>query len=156
MLTTPLEALKAHLDGKPLTLIHGSSLSLRERSADVTDIATEVLPLLPALRELLKAKKGASIAPSQVGINLRFFVTRNEKFPVVIRPQILVWSLGRTSAAEGSITWPGRTTFVARPARITAEWIDEVGENKRATLEGFDARCFQHMTDMLDGRLIFR
>ena len=143
-------ALESWLGG----LVEASAACLRTPAAEVADVR-DVAPYISRMRELMAEKKGVGLAAPQCGIGLRFFLSAIEGHRVVINPRIVRTFGGRVSKPEGCLTWPGRTTFVARHEGIVAEWTDRNGAKKTTTLTGFPARIFQHETDHLNGVCIF-
>lgn len=106
------------------------------------------------MRELMVIKRGMGLAAPQVGIPLRFFITKFDRFRVVVNPVIVRVSGGNVAKPEGCLTWPCRTTFVARRDCILVEWLKH-GQIVRGTFTGMEARCFQHEIDHLNGICIF-
>ncbi len=139
-----------------LALVPADSPVLHRPAAEVTDIATQVLPLVVPMLELMERKRGAGLAAPQVGVGLRFFVSQIQGHRAVVNPGYqAAWGSGRTSRLEGCLSWPGRDTYVSRFDRITVQWRDLSGALQNGELEGIDARIFQHETDHLNGITIF-
>lgn len=110
---------------------------------------------IPEMRKLMRKLDGLGLSAPQVGISLRFFVSRIKGIPVAINPRLAVRSPKTVSKLEGCLTWPGRTRFKRRYERVIAHWTDRSGKLKAKRLEGLDARVFQHELDHLDGIVLF-
>lgn len=136
-------------------LVPSTAPVLRSPANAVEDIASQVMPCIARMKELMAQHNGVGLAAPQVGIPLRFFVSKIPGHGVVINPRIVSTSGGRVSKSEGCLTWPGRTTFMARARCIVTEWTDRDGNKRTSTLQDFDARIFQHETDHLNGVCIF-
>ena len=107
------------------------------------------------MHELNVKLNGAGIAFPQVGLGLTAFVSRYEAWPTVVNPEFRIVGSDHVSRLEGCLSMPGWHTYVRRPAKIYAEWEDVDGFRKTALLEGIEARVFQHLHDLLNGRPIF-
>lgn len=136
-------------------LVPSTAPVLRTPATAVEDIAIQVVPYIARMKELMALHNGVGLAAPQVGIPLRFFVSRIQGHGVVINPRVVATSGGRVSKSEGCLTWPGRTTYMARARCIVTEWTDRNGNKRTSTLQDFDARIFQHETDHLNGVCIF-
>jgi peptide deformylase len=114
--------------------------------ADLRQLAADLL-------ETMRAAPGVGITAPHVGVPLRLVVL--ELTPGDVRtyanPQIL-WASPETSrATEGSVSMPGVTEEIERPAKIRLSWRDLDGTAHEAEAEGFLATCHQHEIDQLDG-----
>lgn len=140
-----------------MQLVWPDSPCLWNKAADVTDIAVQVVPLLPELR-LVMAQAPHSVAMSapQVGIGLRFFITAGRFLPsVVVNPEILERSTAIQRDREGCLTWPHRYRDVERAEWIRVRFFNVKGFEREDTFTGFAARIFQHEFDHLEGVCIF-
>lgn len=114
--------------------------------ADLRQLAADLL-------ETMRAAPGVGITAAHVGVPLRLVLL--ELTPGDVRnyanPQIL-WASPETSrATEGSVSMPGVTEEIERPAKIRVSWRDLDGTAHEAEAEGFLATCHQHEIDQLDG-----
>lgn len=100
---------------------------------------------------------GIGLAANQVGITQRFFGIGHSSFDEFKKPAIIYNArITRASeeveiADEGCLSFPGVTYNVYRSVEIDAEWQNMKGETTGATLKGYEARCFQHELDHLNG-----
>ncbi len=105
------------------------------------------------LLETMRLAPGVGITAAHVGVLKRLFVLELEPgFPrVYVNPEILSVSADMMRHVEGSVSMPGFTEEVERPAAIHVRFQDLDGEFHESTAEGFHAVCIQHEIDQLDG-----
>lgn len=102
-------------------------------------------------------ENGIGLAAPQVGIKTRAFsiMTRNLQGVstpfAVFNPTIIAVSEEEENGEEGCLSFPGLFFYVKRPKKILAEFFDRDKNKLTITLEGIDARCFQHELDHLNG-----
>jgi peptide deformylase len=110
--------------------------------------------------ELIKTmakENGIGLAAPQVGIQTRAFAIYCRNLAdvytpfVVFNPKIILYSNEEESGEEGCLSFPGLYFHVKRPKKILVEFFDRFKNKLTITLEGIDARCFQHELDHLDG-----
>ncbi len=126
---------------------------LRAVAEPVERFGGELRQLAADLLETMRAAPGVGITAPHVGLPLRLVVL--ELTPGDVRtyanPQIL-WASPETSrATEGSVSMPGVTEEIERPAKVRLSWRDLDGAAHEAEAEGFLATCHQHEIDQLDG-----
>ena len=101
----------------------------------------------------MRAAPGVGTTAPHVGVPLRLVVL--ELAPGEVRtyanPQLLWASTETSRATEGSVSMPGATEEVERPAKIRLSWRDLDGTAHEAEADGFLATCHQHEIDQLDG-----
>jgi peptide deformylase len=98
--------------------------------------------------------RGVGLAANQIGIGISLFVMDCEGVvAVVANPQLVEVSPEREVGPEGCLSVLGKTYPTARAVRAVVEGQDETGRAIRVTGEGEVARCLQHETDHLSGRL---
>lgn len=135
------------------------------RGADlITDFSTpELTTLITDMWDTLEASRGVGLAAPQVGVGLRVFVydLRIMDMPFhgcLINPVV---QPGKVSAepphpyddSEGCLSFPGVHYPLRRADWVRLEGYDQHGERISIEAEGFHARCLQHETDHLNGRL---
>lgn len=132
---------------------------LWQAASPVKDITGEVLPHIDAIVDLmgLRPVRAASLAAPQVGIALRFFVTKYAEIPLAINPRITSASPEMVSAPEGCMSWNRGVNriFVRRHVWVNLAWTDGAGVEHTKRFTGFESRVVQHECDHLDGRCIF-
>ncbi len=126
---------------------------LRAVAEPVERFGGELRQLAADLLETMRAAPGVGITAPHVGLPLRLVVL--ELTPGDVRtyanPQIL-WASAETSrATEGSVSMPGVTEEIERPAKVRLSWRDLDGTAHEAEADGFLATCHQHEIDQLDG-----
>lgn len=112
---------------------------------------------IPAMLKAVIEVGAAGLAMPQVGLSLRCFVTNSQGSlpPVVINPSFKQVGTDFISKPERCISNLSYSTYVRRPAKITASWEDADGVPKTALLESMDARIWCHLQDLCDGKPIF-
>ena len=100
---------------------------------------------------------GIGLAANQIGITKRFFAIGSESFDKIQKP-VIMWnpsivraSEEKTLNVEGCLSFPGLFVKVLRPERVTVRWQNLKGETLMQHLDGYEAKCFQHELDHLDG-----
>jgi peptide deformylase len=123
-----------------------------------------------ALTKTFKDPEGVGLASTQVGLDERFFVAKEEeleakvgeqkaskkhsdKFIVIINPKILSKGKKTKTYFEGCLSIPNYWGDVKRHYSIKVSYMDETGQEVKKTLTGFMAWVFQHEVDHLDGIL---
>lgn len=99
---------------------------------------------------------GIGLAAPQVGVNLRVMVYNPEpgnpdEETVFINPRITDMARGYLVEKESCLSFPRISGPVKRPAWVEVEAADWDGCPFRRTIDGFEARLFQHEYDHLDG-----
>jgi peptide deformylase len=67
----------------------------------------------------------------------------NPEVVEAMEPEVEMW--------EGCLSFPGVNLYVKRPHKIKARWTNENGKTVTEELFGYDARCFLHELDHLNG-----
>lgn len=102
-------------------------------------------------------ENGIGLAAPQVGIETRAFAIYCRNLQgvttpfAVFNPSIIAVSEEEEMGEEGCLSFPGLFFHVKRPSKILAEFFDRDKNKLTITLEGIDARCFQHELDHLNG-----
>ena len=92
------------------------------------------------------------LAANQIGYDLRIIILQGELF---INPVIVTWRGEEKWSLEECLSLPGRRERVKRNNKIRINAISAEGRViKKRYFKGFDAFCFQHEVDHLDGILI--
>ena len=101
--------------------------------------------------------KGIGLAANQIGITKRFFCMGDPSFdkigkPVIMyNPLIVRESEEKTLDVEGCLSFPGIYVKVLRPRKVTVRWQNIKGEILMNHLEDYEAKCFQHELDHING-----
>ena len=106
---------------------------------------------------LMVSSHGIGLAANQIGSTKRFFGIGHSSFDEFKKPAIL-YNARIIKASEeveideeGCLSFPGVVYNIYRPIEIDAEWQNMKGETQGAILKGYEARCFQHELDHLNG-----
>ncbi|MGJ3265430.1 MAG: peptide deformylase [Salinarimonas sp.] len=118
----------------------------------------EIHALAADLLETMRAAPGVGITGPHVGALRRIVVLelpRNEAgdaAPAVYCDPRVTWASDETARfTEGSVSMPGITDEVERPARVRVAYIGLDGAAHEEQADGFRAACLQHEIDQLDG-----
>ncbi|MEG9549257.1 peptide deformylase [Streptomyces baarnensis] len=136
---------------------------LRRRCREVTEFGTpELARLVDDMFATNRVAEGAGLAANQVGVDLRLFVwditddwgvrhVGHIANPVL--DEIPAEHRRLVDESEGCLSVPGPYRVVPRPDRAVVRGRDKDGEPLVIEGRGYFARCLQHETDHLHGRL---
>jgi peptide deformylase len=106
------------------------------------------------LYDTMKAAPGVGITAPHIGVLLRVTVIQlepAEEPKTYVNPRVL-WSGHETIRhTEGSVSMPGVTDEIERPAHVRVGYLDVDGVAHEEEAQGFMAVCLQHEIDQLDG-----
>ncbi|MEU8362428.1 peptide deformylase [Nonomuraea sp. NPDC048882] len=133
---------------------------LRTPAEPVTDFDRELRRLIDEMFQVMYAADGVGLAGPQIGVSRRLFVydIAGRKGHLV-NPLLTVDDAEEVPDQEGCLSVPDRRTGtpiyapLARAAGVTVEGLDRLQRPVRVKARGSLARCFQHETDHLDGKL---
>ncbi|MFG2077844.1 peptide deformylase [Nonomuraea maritima] len=133
---------------------------LRTPAPPVTDFDRELRRLIDEMFEAMYAVNGVGLAGPQIGVSRRLFVYDiSGRKGHVINPVLTVDDPEEVLDEEGCLSVPDRSTrlpiyaTVGRAAGVTVEGVDRLRRPVRIKARGSLARCFQHETEHLDGKL---
>lgn len=127
---------------------------LRTPAAEVTSFGPELARLVGDMTETMDAVHGAGLAAPQVGVGLRVFTYRVDGFDGhVVNPVLEVGGPDEETASEGCLSVPGLGYRLPRGGWARVTGVDVAGAPVVVEGQGMLARCLQHETDHLDGRL---
>jgi len=105
------------------------------------------------------ANNGVGLSACQVGIETAAFTMGSEQYKdkaqIFINPVVLDSSADIVLDTEGCLSFPGVFVKIKRPTWIVAEFWDQNGEKQVGRIEGYDARCYLHECDHLNG-IVFK
>lgn len=149
--------------GTPLRITVVGEEVLHRRCREVTEFGTpELSRLIDDMVATNHVAEGAAIAANQVGVDLQLFVwDMTDEWGVHHTGHILNPVLDDLPAdrrrlleePEGCLSVPGPYRVVARPDRAVVRGLDKNGTPIVVEGRGYFARCLQHETDHLHGRL---
>ncbi len=138
---------------------------LRTKAKTVEALTPEVLQICQQMVDtMLSMDNCIGFAGPQLGILLRIFVIREEKFvgenqytfgdpEVIINPVLSAPSKTIVSMQEGCMSLPGLHVEVDRPQSIRIRYQNMKGEFIEEEAKDFRARMFMHENDHLNGVL---
>ena len=127
---------------------------LRKISKPVTDFDDRLYALLDDMRETLYKCEGAGLSAVQVGVLKRVFVMHaGKEYRECINPKILKQEGENKIKIEACLSIPGKCGLVERPEKVWVEYQDRQGNKVSKKFTGFEAKCFCHESDHLDGIL---
>lgn len=137
---------------RPL-VYHPNSL-LRRPAEPVVAFDEDLRALAQDLLDTMKAAPGVGITAPHIGVLRRVVVIQLEpgdNLKTYVNPVIRWSSDERIRHAEGSVSMPGVTEEIERPARVRVRYRDLAGDEREEEVQGFMAVCLQHEIDQLDG-----
>ncbi len=129
--------------------------TLRQISKPVTEFDDKLSQLIDDMIETLVYADGAGLAAPQVGVLKRVFVATfdgGRTFIEAVNP-VIVKTKGSRTAAEGCLSIPNIREKVERPRHVVVNAFDRHGNPIVLKADNFDASCFCHEIDHLDGIL---
>lgn len=140
-----------------LTLLYGPNPIFRKKAAAVSSFDSELAAKLDALAELLYRAKGVGIGANMAGLLDRIIFVdlqeggKNQPLEMV-NPEIIEHSEELQTFEEASLSFPGISAPISRPAKIRIRYQDRQGESHVMEAEGWLATVLQHEVDYLDGK----
>jgi peptide deformylase len=127
---------------------------LRQRASEVADVDGRLAKLAEDMLTTMYEAPGAGLAAPQVGVRKRLFVYDVGEGPgVIVNPEIRE-SRGEYTFEEGCLSVPGLSWEIVRPKEVHLVGYDLDGNEISLEADEFEARCFQHEMDHLDGVLL--
>lgn len=144
-------------------VIYGNPV-LHRPAAPVSSFDADLKTLINDMYQTMDASHGVGLAAPQIGVGLRLFtyqMDNDDNVPargVVINP---VLTYGKISGAdpdpetdeEGCLSFPGYGFPLKRAEWVTVSGLDGDGNSLNFNATGWFARCMQHETDHLNGKL---
>lgn len=141
-------------------VIYGSPV-LRKKTFDL-DTGDDFVQLAENMKETLKYAQGIGLAGPQVGLLKSIFVVDTTPLEtddiesvekVFLNPVILEHDDNTSWYNEGCLSIPGIFEDVNRPGKVEVRYRDLNFDWHQETLDGIEARIFQHEYDHLQGVL---
>lgn len=151
-----------------MAILQKENKLLREKAKKVDDPkSSETKALIKKMAEIMFAEPdGIGIAAPQIGVGLKVFLVAKDVIPpgeverrkqigflVFINPVIKNTSSKKGKDTEGCLSVRNYYGEVARPEKITVEYLDELGKKHTRGASGLFARVIQHELDHLEGIL---
>ncbi len=135
-------------------IVKDSDELLRKISKPVNEFDDRLGLLLDDMRETMYKYEGAGLAAIQVGVLKRVFVMHaGKEYRECINPKIIKTEGENKIKIEGCLSVPGKCGYVERPEKVWVEYQDRTGAKISKKFTGFEAKCFCHESDHLDGIL---
>ena len=130
---------------------------LRKVSKEVKDIDQKLSKIYDEMCILMNNEKGIGLAAPQIGINERFFISKDfsndsDQTIIFINPEIIEAD-DIVESKEGCLSIPGHYDYVKRNNRILVSYFDLSGKNEKKEFSDIQSIVFQHELDHLDGIL---
>jgi peptide deformylase len=105
--------------------------------------------------ETMHKNEGAGLSAVQVGVLKRAFVMHAKKDAIreCINPKIIKEEGINKIKIEGCLSVPGKCGNVERPEKVWVEYQDRNGNLVNKKFTGFEAKCYCHELDHLNGIL---
>ena len=135
-------------------IVQFPDLRLRQPAQAVTVFDAALAALAADLLDTLRAAPGIGITAPHIGIGRRVVVLElsAQEGPRTYVNPALVWAAPELIRhVEGSVSMPGVTEEIERPARVRVRYQDLSGAAHEEEAEGLRAVCHQHEIDQLDG-----
>ncbi|MDK1476685.1 peptide deformylase [Streptomyces sp. 549] len=154
------EAYRARGTARPITVV-GNPVLHRE-CRDVTEFDGELARLVDDMFASQRAAEGVGLAANQIGVDRKVFVydcpddDGVRHVGVVVNPVLDELPAERRvldDSNEGCLSVPGAYASLARPDFAVVRGQDAEGKPITVRGTGYFARCLQHETDHLYGRL---
>lgn len=157
-------------DPANLRIVYYPDAVLRGKAKRIETIDTRVQAVAHRMIELMYEAEGIGLAAPQVGLPWRMFVadvpegdsrscsdtppTASQGPQVFVNPEVFDLSGEMQTLEEGCLSLPEIRGEVLRPRFASVRALDLSGESVTFHGQELLARCWQHETDHLDGRLI--
>jgi peptide deformylase len=125
---------------------------LRQPAQPIGLVDDGVRALARDLLDTMRAAPGVGITGPHVGVLRRITVVELDGRVRTYIDPVVLWSSPETARhVEGSVSMPGVTEEIERPARVRVGFLDLEGAWREEEADGFLAICLQHEIDQLDG-----
>lgn len=127
---------------------------LRTPARAVNDFDADLRRLVTTMRAAMRTHGGVGLAANQIGVDLAVFVLDCDGVAAaVVNPVLSAVSAQILTEVEGCLSVPGFSHPTPRAAAATVHGVDEFGRPVVLDGHGLVARCLQHETDHLIGRV---
>ncbi|MGO4336831.1 peptide deformylase [Labrys sp. KB_33_2] len=127
---------------------------LRQAANPVTEFGPRLAALAEDLLDTMRAAPGIGITAPHLGILERLTVIElpdEKRVRIYVNPRVVWSSHDKREHVEGSVSMPGATETVERPARVRVAFQTLEGAEETEEADGLLAVCLQHEIDQLDG-----
>lgn len=137
---------------RPIVRFPDPALSRQAKAIDLFD--DDLRALAVDLLDTMRAAQGIGITAPHIGVLQRLTVIELDQetgVRIFVNPEIVSRSNDMIRHAEGSVSMPGISEDVERPAVIRVRYQTLDGTMIEEDAEGLMAVCLQHEIDQLDG-----
>lgn len=138
-----------------LDILQFGDETLRQKCEEVTEFSEKLWELLDDMAETMYEAGGVGLAAPQVGVLKRVVVidTDDKHGLMELVNPVIVAIKGKQREPEGCLSYPGKSGYVVRPAKVKIKAQDRYGRKRVYVGSGLLARAFCHETDHLNGIL---
>ncbi|MCM2292879.1 peptide deformylase [Allorhizobium sp. BGMRC 0089] len=137
-----------------LSIVRYPDPRLTQPSAPVEVFDRDLQDFADALYQTMLKAPGVGITAAHVGRLLRLVIIDLPELggrQDYVNPEILSVSSDTMDHVEGSVSMPGMTESLTRPAEVLIRYQTLDGVSHETSLKGFPAICMQHEIDQLNG-----
>lgn len=140
-----------------LNLVFWPDPALRRVCDPVADFGDDLKDLAGRMASIVESTDALGLSAPQVGRGERLLVMRvpcaeGDEIVALANP-VVVDSSGESTEREGSLSLPGVSAKVVRPASVKVRAVDLDGRMVEITATNLQAHILQHQIDLLDGLL---
>ena len=126
---------------------------------DLENLPDNLKEIKDTMNQVMLDNKGIGLSANQVGLDMRLFVFHAEglqslssqRVNLCINPEVVEAMEPEVEMWEGCLSFPGINLYVKRPHKIKARWTNEKVKTVTEEIYRYDARCFLHELDHLNG-----
>ena len=115
-----------------LDILQFGDETLRRKSEEVTEFNEELWELLDDMAETMYEAGGVGLAAPQVGVLKRVVVidTDDDRGLMELVNPVIVAIRGKQREPEGCLSYPGKSGYVVRPAKVKLKAQDRYGKRR--------------------------
>jgi len=140
-----------------MELIYAPSDWLQKKVQPFDFDKTNAVETAQKMVDIMGNSRGIGLSANQVGLDAQIFVmqpTRHRELKdpfAVINPVVQKISEETSLEYEGCLSYPNLILKISRPIKLVASFLDADAKECIIELDGYDARCFLHEYDHLQG-----
>ena len=140
-----------------MELIYAPSDWLQKKVQPFDFDKTNAVETAQKMVDIMGNSRGIGLSANQVGLDAQIFVmqpTRHKELKdpfAVVNPVVQKISEETSLEYEGCLSYPNLILKISRPIKLVASFLDADAKECIIELEGYDARCFLHEYDHLQG-----
>jgi peptide deformylase len=140
-----------------MELIYAPSDWLQKKVQPFDFDKTNAVETAQKMVDIMGNSRGIGLSANQVGLDAQIFVmqpTRHKELKdpfAVVNPVVQKISEETSLEYEGCLSYPNLILKISRPSKLVASFLDADAKECIIELEGYDARCFLHEYDHLQG-----